>query len=282
MPDTATLDPTAMADALSRLAETANHGCGLVYELFARRFSSAVDSYVAGRPAAEQAAILALAVEYGYCSPEEIAAADRHDAEAGICRHGLDAMTCPCGCFEGDDGDDYEPFERDDSADQEGFAWDADDESPPQPSDPIGAAHTDSLGGAGDGRDDTPREDETPTPALAMPESAPFVPERTLHAVLDGASVDQALRQEAGLRGTTFVLGVMCLSLSILSGFAYTVATGTSGIGFPLVGAVLFFFLGVGPRLFHSARALTAEQIAARRAAVIAAADALAERVRQD
>lgn len=38
--------------------------------------------------------------EYRYLGPEEIAADDASNKEDGICSHGLDWMTCPCGCFE--------------------------------------------------------------------------------------------------------------------------------------------------------------------------------------
>lgn len=38
--------------------------------------------------------------EYGYLSPEEIAAEDAINIEEGVCSHGLDWLTCPCGCFE--------------------------------------------------------------------------------------------------------------------------------------------------------------------------------------
>ncbi|QFG27706.1 hypothetical protein F6476_00190 (plasmid) [Pseudomonas umsongensis] len=41
--------------------------------------------------------------EYEYTSPSERAAQRAQDAEDGYCQHGLDEMTCPCGCFEGDE-----------------------------------------------------------------------------------------------------------------------------------------------------------------------------------
>lgn len=39
---------------------------------------------------------------YQYLSPEEIRVAQEADRAQGICSHGLDKMTCPCGCFEFD------------------------------------------------------------------------------------------------------------------------------------------------------------------------------------
>lgn len=37
---------------------------------------------------------------FGYMNAVENAAREQEDAENGYCHHGLDAMTCPCGCFE--------------------------------------------------------------------------------------------------------------------------------------------------------------------------------------
>ena len=38
--------------------------------------------------------------KYGYLSPDELEAVQGDDADNDICRHGLDWMTCPAGCFE--------------------------------------------------------------------------------------------------------------------------------------------------------------------------------------
>lgn len=38
----------------------------------------------------------------GYQSPDEQQASQDQDWDNGYCSHGLDIMTCPCGCFEGD------------------------------------------------------------------------------------------------------------------------------------------------------------------------------------
>jgi hypothetical protein len=39
---------------------------------------------------------------YGYMSASENEAQRQEDADNGLCWHGLDVMTCPCGCFEND------------------------------------------------------------------------------------------------------------------------------------------------------------------------------------
>jgi hypothetical protein len=50
--------------------------------------------------APEFAEVFKYAREYGYMNATENAAREQADAENGYCHHGLDAMTCPCGCFE--------------------------------------------------------------------------------------------------------------------------------------------------------------------------------------
>jgi hypothetical protein len=52
--------------------------------------------------APEFAEVFVYAREYGYMNASENAAREQEDAENGYCQHGLDEMTCPCGCFEGD------------------------------------------------------------------------------------------------------------------------------------------------------------------------------------
>lgn len=118
------LDVDEMNALLSEMAESANRGCGLVYELFADRFSGSVDSMVEGWSDESRNQFIALANDHGYCSREERDAADSSRREEGLCSHFLDAQTCPCGCFEGGDDDFYEssgPFyPDDDEGDEEG------------------------------------------------------------------------------------------------------------------------------------------------------------------
>jgi hypothetical protein len=40
--------------------------------------------------------------EYDYLTPEQIAEDNEKNKDDGICSHGLDWLTCPCGCFETD------------------------------------------------------------------------------------------------------------------------------------------------------------------------------------
>ncbi len=46
--------------------------------------------------------------EYGYLNPSERIEQDKINAGNGLCQHGLDHMTCPCGCFEHDDFEETE------------------------------------------------------------------------------------------------------------------------------------------------------------------------------
>ncbi|MDU8351177.1 hypothetical protein RYA05_04610 [Pseudomonas syringae pv. actinidiae] len=68
-------------------------------------FCNAMRSEFGHDEAADSATAAAFAfarAAFGYQSPDEQRAAEERDWEEGICSHGLDAMTCPCGCFEGD------------------------------------------------------------------------------------------------------------------------------------------------------------------------------------
>jgi len=84
-----------MAARIERLAEDANAGCGLVYELFVERFSGAVDHFVSTLPADRQEKALALAKEKGYATPEEL---DEDRDSENYCVHHLPYDCCPVGC----------------------------------------------------------------------------------------------------------------------------------------------------------------------------------------
>lgn len=92
-----------------RMAKAANSGCGLSYELFAARFSSAVDAEIVRLPEAFRSRALELAKHQGYETKEEL-----EDAFDGCCAHGLDPYHCPVGCGDldplDDDDDPYDPY----------------------------------------------------------------------------------------------------------------------------------------------------------------------------
>jgi hypothetical protein len=86
---------------LEKMSSQANDNCGLVYELFAKRFSSMVDAYAAQLLPEGKAAFVELASgEFDYHTPEQRAEQRKSSDEMGLCCHGLDEQTCPCGCFE--------------------------------------------------------------------------------------------------------------------------------------------------------------------------------------
>ncbi len=84
---------------LAELATAASRGCGLIYELYQSRFDQAVELRAARMGPEDVAALIAQAVEEFDYLPNggnDIVPSD------DTCQHGLDAMTCPCGCFERD------------------------------------------------------------------------------------------------------------------------------------------------------------------------------------
>jgi hypothetical protein len=104
-------EPT-LKDALEKLASDAHRGCGLSYDLFAERFSAAVDRHYPPTSPLREAA-LELAVGIGYLTPDEIAQAQEDMANDGCCTHGLDPNCCPAGCGDIDDGYWEPPPDRD-------------------------------------------------------------------------------------------------------------------------------------------------------------------------
>ncbi|EKO6116475.1 CcgAII protein [Klebsiella pneumoniae] len=84
---------------LDVLSKKTMPGCGLVYELYQRRLSAAIDNLVATLPAEQHAQAFELArQEFDYLSAEDIAEEIRRDSENGYCSHGLDRNCCPLGC----------------------------------------------------------------------------------------------------------------------------------------------------------------------------------------
>jgi hypothetical protein len=86
---------------LEEMSKQANIGCGLVFEAFAARFSLMVDAYAVKLLADDRAAFIKLASsQFDYYTPERRAEQRQLSDEMGLCCHGLDEHTCPCGCFE--------------------------------------------------------------------------------------------------------------------------------------------------------------------------------------
>ncbi|ACD21607.1 hypothetical protein [Paraburkholderia phytofirmans] len=103
--------PDGIRQWIAEIADAANKGCGLVYELFASNFSAAVDRNIGTIEPEYREQAMQIAREHGYMTPEESDAMWAEMRSDGYCSHGLDAQTCPCGCFEHDDGYYDEPMQ---------------------------------------------------------------------------------------------------------------------------------------------------------------------------
>ena len=98
----------AVIDRLGDLAKQANHGCGLIYEIYVDKVSDLVDAEIVGLSADDKVAVRAVARQVvGYATQQERAATAAAWYEDGYCSHGLTEDTCPCGCFEDDEPYDY-------------------------------------------------------------------------------------------------------------------------------------------------------------------------------
>lgn len=85
---------------IENLRHQANLGCGQIYELYASRFSTALDKqFPPGHPQREAVLLLA---NGDYFTAEELQAQADLDAANGYCHHGLTPDCCPLGCGDRD------------------------------------------------------------------------------------------------------------------------------------------------------------------------------------
>ncbi|WP_313569330.1 hypothetical protein [Comamonas terrigena] len=91
-------DKLAWQLACEKMADQANRSCGLVYEMFERDFSCAVNHAHHSLPEAHRPEAIEIAKRFGWASEEELAATQRLMDEAGCCNHGIDRNCCPMGC----------------------------------------------------------------------------------------------------------------------------------------------------------------------------------------
>jgi len=102
-------DAAAWMQRCDELAAQANKSCGLVWEIFQRTFTRAINNEITSFDERGRTAALAVAKEFGWATEEELAASKREMDAAGCCIHGLDPYHCPVGC-----GDlDYEAMDDD-------------------------------------------------------------------------------------------------------------------------------------------------------------------------
>ncbi len=84
--DEVTFNADRIRSKLELLSEELMPRCGLVYELYQRRLSAAIDNFVATLPTEQHLLVLELArEEFDYLSAEEIAEEIRRDSERGYC-----------------------------------------------------------------------------------------------------------------------------------------------------------------------------------------------------
>ncbi|UWI58937.1 CcgAII protein (plasmid) [Xanthomonas oryzae pv. oryzae] len=96
---TTEFNPDQCRAYIATLADKANDGCGLIYELYQRRLSGRIDGYVATLPAEHQQRAIELARnEFDYLTADEIAYQIERDHDEGYCSHGIDRNYCPAGC----------------------------------------------------------------------------------------------------------------------------------------------------------------------------------------
>ncbi len=93
----------AWCAACESMADKANAGCGLVYELYTERFTLYVNRRLSNLPVGFHDQAIEIAREYGYFTREE-ALAEEDPIEAGrYCVHHLPFENCPVGCGDRDD-----------------------------------------------------------------------------------------------------------------------------------------------------------------------------------
>jgi hypothetical protein len=86
---------------VERIANESSRGCGCSDEVYTSKFSRAIDRAILAIDETKRQAVMEIArTKYDYLSREEERKRDNDNAAEGICCHGLDHMTCPCGCFE--------------------------------------------------------------------------------------------------------------------------------------------------------------------------------------
>ena len=89
---------TDFSVVVKNLADKANKNCGLSYELYERRFVTAIECLVIDLPNHEKQHVIQIAKQYGY-TEESL----ELEGDSDCCSHGIDRNCCPAGCGEHDD-----------------------------------------------------------------------------------------------------------------------------------------------------------------------------------
>jgi hypothetical protein len=80
------------------LAQRANRSCGLVYEVYERELTSAINHELGNLAEVHRPEAIQVARSYGWATDEELAQSRRLMEEDGSCIHGIDPHWCPAGC----------------------------------------------------------------------------------------------------------------------------------------------------------------------------------------
>lgn len=80
------------------MAAGAHEGCGLVFEVYERSFTSAVNTHLQELDARFRAEATQIAKSYGWATPEQLAQTQHVLEDDGSCNHGIDPHWCPVGC----------------------------------------------------------------------------------------------------------------------------------------------------------------------------------------
>lgn len=91
-------DENAWLAVCEELSEEASKGCGLSYEVFAEKFSNAIEDRLLEFPENHRERAIEIASQYGYATPDEILETQEYFEEIGVCPHGIDLGCCPAGC----------------------------------------------------------------------------------------------------------------------------------------------------------------------------------------
>lgn len=88
------------------MSNSANSGCGLVYELYIDRLSSSALRYIRSLTGEYRLIATCIATSHYDCLSKEELIASRRDAHRdGLCKHYFEYDECPCGCGELDAAD---------------------------------------------------------------------------------------------------------------------------------------------------------------------------------
>lgn len=95
----------AWAAKCAELSESANRGCGLVYEVHEARLGASIDAALQQVPESLRQRAIEIAVQHGYTTAAQREETERMLLESGACSHGFDPYHFPVGCGDVHDKD---------------------------------------------------------------------------------------------------------------------------------------------------------------------------------